>query len=317
MSVFELPRKLDEEDSALVLDAVAAYVLAHNDRTYINNFRGLLPFWTKRAMERGIMINLRNIRECAPFPLVRRRIAEMEWNGSPKFDRDFFAGFFDAAATVYPNDFSYRAELSSKPRFKEFLLGDEHGQKIRSCSCPQKSLIRLYPLCFLEIPPLGNLEKYLCGVFSGGRPQQIGTELWVSIRGAARESLDQIGIFYEKGRMNRLLVPPFYIKLFYDDMPGSIASFWREKLKRSKSRISNIVAWMHWEVMFGRKKRRYLEGFPYLKSPQGANRIGLDLDGVRQKMREHRFDHIDSRIADRLLKWMQTKDEEDEDEQDD
>lgn len=309
MSIFE-NSSIDAEDAALILDAAASYVLAYNRRSYTANPRLLLPFWHPRLMEKGILINVNNLRRHAPIAAVLERISERSWNGSPDWDRDFFEGFFSASATVYRRQGLWRAELSSKPRYREFLEGGLHGQAIRLIPHVKKSLMRTSSMYFMEIKPPGNLENNLRGVFSGGRPIRYGSDLWASVRGGAKPVLDRLGIVYEQGTKNALLLSPFYIALFNDEMPEPIASFWKREIGTENHRNAMIVAWMHWEQMFGRGKRRFLDGFPYLKSPQGSNRFGLTLDEIRKKMRDHRFDHVDSRIANRLLKWMERKKEE-------
>jgi len=309
MSIFE-KSFIDDCDASLIIDAVAAYVLKYGRMDFLRNLRRLLPFWDERLIEKGIVISRRNVSRFARSDIVLERIGTMKWNGSPEWNRDFFHGFFDASSTVYLRDMVLRAEIGAKPRYIEFLGGNLHGQTIRLSPHFNKSVARTSSLYFMEIKPVGNLEKYLCGVFSGGRPVHRGPEMRVSLRPSVRNVLDRLGIVYEEGIRRTALVSPFYIRLFNDEMPEPIASFWRETLEGVNYRNATVVAWMHWEQMFGRDKRRFLNGFPYLKSPQGSNRMGIGLEEVRHTMKTHRFDHVDSRIAERLTRWIEKQKEE-------
>lgn len=303
---------VDEDDASLIVDAVALYLLKYGRRNHLTNLRRLLEFWHPRLMEKGVTISKQRINQFAPFAAVMERISEMDWNGSSVWDRDFFEGFLSACATVARHQGSTRAKLLERDRFRRFLLDGDHGQAIRLHSSSKCKFIQTGPLYFMDIKPPGNLEKNLCGVFSGGRLVRNEDGLWMSVRGAAKPVFDRLGIVYEHAKRNTLLVSPFYIKLFNDEMPEQIAPFWREEIGTENHRNAMVVAWMHWELMFGRSKRRLLDGFPYLKSPQGSNRFGLKLDEIRSEMKHHRFDHVDSRIANRLVEWMERQKDEDD-----
>jgi len=305
MSIFE-SKLVNDTDATLVLQSVARYIMKHNNRKYCSNMRLLLPFWDHRLVEKGVLITSKRLALSASFGEVVEFVSQMEWDRDPEWDRDFFEGFLDACAYVERNPTYLRAQLIGKKRFMDFL----ESQDIAFMYQQKKRLIYTKPLYFLEIKPPGNLEKYLRGVISGALAFRRDDGLWVSVRAATRPVLDRLGIVYEEGKKKNLLISPFYAKLFNDDLPEPMATYWREQLGTKNHLNATIVAWMHWEVMFGRKRRRTLDAFPYLKSPQGSNRLGLCFEQIREKMKRHRFDHVDSRIADRLKKWMESQKEE-------
>jgi len=305
MSIFESLR-IDDYDARLIARAAAQYVMKHNSRRYKKDLRGFREFWDPRLVEKGIPISAGCLRKYTAFEKVVKIMVETGWTRDPEWDRDFFEGFLDACAYVERHPTLPRAEMLDKKRFKEFL----ESQGVVFAQKRNKKQIRTKPLYFLEIKPLGNLEKYLCGVISGGLPFRREDGLWLSVRTPVKSAFDRMGIVYEEGKKRNLLISPFYVKLFENDIPPPMAEFWRRQIGTRNHLNATIVAWMHWEVMFGRKRRRTLDAFPYLKSPQGSNRLGLCLEQIREKMKRHRFDHVDSRIADRLKKWMESQKEE-------
>jgi len=311
MSIFELTGRICEADRKCVLDAAARCTLMHGKQSFRKKHHLLLPFWNERLFERGIVINIETLERCAPVSDVYKYIRSMEWNGSKKWDRDFFEGFFDACARVESSCQHRRAEVVRVPRISDFMLGDDHGQKIRFIKTSAKaSFKRTGPLHFLEIPMSGNLEKYLCGVLSGGRPVYRNGELWVSVRGKTKSVLNRLGVSYSGSNRNSILLSPFYSMLFMDDMPPGISEFWKNEIGTRTHRNGIVTAWMHWDLIYGRKKRRFLNSFPHLKSPQGCNRAGVYLNEVRERMKNQRFDHVDARIRSKLEHWLTEKEKE-------